>query len=83
MLLEDLHWLDGPSKQFFEQFVESYPGTRTLVLANFRPEFHAPWMRHSYYRQIPLDPLDREAVREMMSQRRRRRTLRSTGSLTT
>ena len=68
VLLEDLHWLDGPSKQFFEQYVESYPGTRTLVLANFRPEFHAPWMRHSYYRQIPLAPLGPEAVREMISQ---------------
>jgi class 3 adenylate cyclase/tetratricopeptide (TPR) repeat protein len=67
VLLEDLHWLDGPSKQFFEGLVESYPGTRTLVLANFRPEFHAPWMRHSYYRQIPLAPLDREAVLEMIS----------------
>ena len=49
----------GRAEQFFEQYVESYPGTRTLVLANFRPEFHAPWMRHSYYRQIPLAPLDR------------------------
>ena len=67
VLLEDLHWLDGPSRAFFEQYVESYPGTRTLVLANFRPEFHAPWMRHSYYRQIALAPLDRGAVGEMVS----------------
>ena len=67
VLLEDLHWLDEPSRQFFEQYVESYPGTRTVVLANFRPEFHAPWMRHSYYRQIPLAPLDSKAVGEMIS----------------
>ncbi len=67
VLLEDLHWLDRPSRMFFEQYIESYPGTRTLVLANFRPEFHAPWMRHSYYRQIPLAPLDRDSVGQMVS----------------
>jgi predicted ATPase len=49
LIFEDLHWFDPQSEQFLERLVESYPGSRTLVVANFRPEFSARWMRHSYY----------------------------------
>jgi class 3 adenylate cyclase/tetratricopeptide (TPR) repeat protein len=66
LLLEDLHWFDPASAQFVEMLVESYPGTRTLVLTNFRPEFQAPWMRHSYYRQVPLASLGSRAVGELL-----------------
>jgi adenylate cyclase len=66
LLLEDLHWFDPASEQFVEMLVESYPGTRTLVLTNFRPEFQAPWMRHSYYRQLPLAALGAGPVEELL-----------------
>jgi class 3 adenylate cyclase/tetratricopeptide (TPR) repeat protein len=68
VLLEDLHWFDPASGEFLELLVESYPGTRTLLLGNFRPEFHADWMRHSYYRQLPLATLEGDAVRELLRQ---------------
>ena len=66
IIFEDLHWLDAQSERFLGDVIESYPGTRTLVVANFRPEFSAPWMRHSYYRQLPLAPLRDEAVGELI-----------------
>jgi class 3 adenylate cyclase len=66
ILLEDLHWFDAASEDFLEMLVETYQGTRTLVLTNFRPEFHGRWMRHSYYRQLPLAPLGVSAVRELL-----------------
>lgn len=66
ILLEDLHWFDPASRDFLEMLVESYPGTRTLVLTNFRPEFQGAWMRHSYYRQLPLAALDSRAVAELL-----------------
>jgi class 3 adenylate cyclase/tetratricopeptide (TPR) repeat protein len=66
ILFEDLHWFDPASVEFLELLVESYPGTRTLLLTNFRPEFAAGWMRHSYYRQLPLATLDAAAVRELL-----------------
>jgi hypothetical protein len=50
------HWFDPQSEEFVERVIESFPGTCTLVLANFRPEFSAPWMGHSFYRQLPLTP---------------------------
>jgi class 3 adenylate cyclase/tetratricopeptide (TPR) repeat protein len=66
LLFEDLHWFDAASGDFLEQLIEAYPGTRTLIVTNFRPEFHAPWMRHSYYSQIALAPLSSEEVRSMV-----------------
>jgi class 3 adenylate cyclase len=66
LLAEDLHWFDPQSEAFLERLVESFPGSRTLVLVNFRPEFSGSWMRHSYYRQLPLAPLGDEAVGELL-----------------
>jgi adenylate cyclase len=66
LLLEDLHWFDPASRAFLDELVPTFPGTRTLVLANFRPEFNAPWMAHSYYRQLRLEPLMPEAIEELV-----------------
>jgi tetratricopeptide (TPR) repeat protein len=66
MLVEDLHWFDPQSEAFLERLIESYPGSRTLVLTNFRPGFSARWMRHSYYRQLPLAALGGTAVGELL-----------------
>jgi class 3 adenylate cyclase/tetratricopeptide (TPR) repeat protein len=64
--LEDLHWFDGGSEGFLEAIVEALPGTQWLVLLNFRPEYHAAWMKKSYYQQIPLLPLGTEAIEELL-----------------
>jgi class 3 adenylate cyclase/tetratricopeptide (TPR) repeat protein len=66
LLVEDLHWFDPQSDAFLERLIESFPGSRTLVVTNFRPEFSARWMRHSYYRQLPLAPLRDEAVGDLL-----------------
>ncbi len=66
LLYEDLHWFDPQSAAFLERVVESFPGTRTLLVTNFRPEFSAAWMRHSYYQQLSLVPLSALAVGEML-----------------
>jgi hypothetical protein len=61
-LFEDLHWLDRARDQFIENLIEISLGNRTLVLLNFRPEYHASWMQRSYYQQLPLLPLGLEAI---------------------
>src|SRR5262249_7736636 len=66
LVFEDLHWFDSASEAFLEELIESYPATRSLTVTNFRPEFHARWMRHSYYRQIALLPLDAQDARAMV-----------------
>src|SRR5207249_3959572 len=42
-LVDDLHWVDG-SEGFVETIIEALPGTRTLFLVNFRPEYHGGWI---------------------------------------
>ncbi|MFI5394350.1 MAG: AAA family ATPase [Candidatus Binatia bacterium] len=66
MLIEDLHWIDAASEMFLERLAESVAGTRTLLLVNFRPEYHAGWMQKSYYQQLPLLPLGPEAITELL-----------------
>ena len=66
LLIEDLHWIDPASEAFLADLVAIGAGTRTLLLVNFRPEYHADWMQKSYYRQLPLAPLGPEAIRELL-----------------
>ncbi|MCH7867522.1 MAG: AAA family ATPase [Myxococcales bacterium] len=66
-LLEDLHWLDSSSELFLEKLVESIAGTQTMLLINFRPDYHAPWMNRSYYQQLPLMPLDEDSVSKFLT----------------
>ncbi len=66
-LFEDLHWFDGGSDALVEQLVEALPGTQVLRVVNFRPEYHARWMQKSYYQQLPLLPLNPEAIAELLT----------------
>jgi hypothetical protein len=67
-LFEDLHWFDPKSAEFLAALVSGFPVTRTLVITNFRPEFSADCMRHSYYRQVPLLPLTASAVTDLVAE---------------
>jgi class 3 adenylate cyclase/tetratricopeptide (TPR) repeat protein len=66
IFVDDVHWIDSGSDEFLAQVVEAAGETRTLVLVNFRPEYHAEWTAKSYYRQVPLGPLDPDASRELV-----------------
>jgi adenylate cyclase len=66
LVVEDLHWLDPGSDAFLENLVESLPGSRTLLVVNFRPEYRAGWMQKSYYQQLPLLPLSGEALEALV-----------------
>jgi hypothetical protein len=65
-LIEDLHWLDGASEAWLEQWVDAHAGSHNLLVVNTRPEYNAQWMQRSWYRQIPLRPLGPEAIAELL-----------------
>jgi adenylate cyclase len=67
-LLEDAHWFDPGTEIFATRFIEALPGSRTLAITNFRPEYSASWMRKSFYRQISLAPLGAEAIKALLSE---------------
>ncbi len=69
VLFEDLHWFDAASLAFAEELVAMGPGTRTLFIVSFRPEFEPPFAARSDYTQLPLKPLGAEAVGEIVASR--------------
>jgi len=66
LILEDLHWIDAGSQVFLDALVASLPGTTTLVLANFRPEYRAQWMDAPYYQGLSLEPLGVDETDELI-----------------
>ena len=67
LVVEDLHWLDPGSERFLENLIASLPGTRTLLVVNFRPEYEPPWTDKRYYRTLLLEPLGPEASDELLA----------------
>jgi class 3 adenylate cyclase/tetratricopeptide (TPR) repeat protein len=65
-LYEDLHWFDAVSEAFLENNVEAVSGTRTLVLATFRPGYQPRWIGTHDVRQIALAPLGEQAADELL-----------------
>jgi tetratricopeptide (TPR) repeat protein len=57
LLVEDLHWIDKPSEEFFETLVDRLAGARVLLVTTYRPGYRAPWMDRSYVTQMTLRPL--------------------------
>ena len=67
-IFDDLHWIDPASEAFLQAYAEAAQGTRGLTLLSFRPDYSAPWMSRSYYRQIPLAALHGEKERELIDE---------------
>jgi class 3 adenylate cyclase/tetratricopeptide (TPR) repeat protein len=65
-ILEDLHWADSASEALISALFDAMHGTRTMVVVNFRPEYQAPWMNHSFYESMPLRPLGREDSTQLL-----------------
>jgi class 3 adenylate cyclase/tetratricopeptide (TPR) repeat protein len=67
-VLDDLQWVDPGSEAFLLAYVEAAQGTRGMTLLSFRPDYNAPWMSRSYYRQIPLAPLEGQDEHELITE---------------
>ena len=66
LVFEDLHWIDEGSQTMLSGLIEGFGGTRTLVLANYRPEYGPPWAEDPAWQAIELAPLRREDTRELL-----------------
>lgn len=67
ILVEDVHWIDEASATLLEGFVEATRGTRTLVLATYRPERPPAWPGESPHAEVRLEPLDPVATDDLLS----------------
>jgi adenylate cyclase len=66
VLVDDAHWIDPASDELVQVIAASVRGTRTLLLANFRPEYKPAWIGGSHYHQLVLSPLGEAASRELL-----------------
>jgi adenylate cyclase len=66
VLLDDAHWMDRASDVLVGELAAAVRGTRTLLLANFRPDYHPAWIGGSQYHQLALSPLGQDASRELL-----------------
>ena len=66
LVLDDAHWIDQASDELVREIVASVRDTRTLFLANFRPDYRPAWIGGSNYHQLALAPLGEAASRELL-----------------
>ncbi|MGH9365696.1 MAG: ATP-binding protein, partial [Thermoanaerobaculia bacterium] len=72
LAVEDLHWMDKTSAEFFTSVVDSTPGTALLFVSTYRPGYRPPWIDRSYVSQLALAPLSlsdsRRVVRAILGE---------------
>ena len=66
--IEDLHWLDAASADFVEELARAVAGTRTLLVATFRPEYEAAWTESPAYEELALAPLGSAASTRLLAE---------------
>ena len=55
--VEDLHWVDRTSEEYFEFLAESLLGAPILLIATYRPGYRPPWSDRSFATQMSLGRL--------------------------
>jgi len=61
--VEDLHWIDRSSEEYFKFLLESISGACVFLIITYRPEYVHTWGGKSYHSQINLNRLsNRESL---------------------
>ena len=68
LALEDIHWADPTTLDLSRGIAERGALAPLFVLIAARPEFRSPWGIRSHHGMILLAPLDRQQVRDMVSE---------------
>jgi len=54
MLIEDLHWIDDPSREMLEAAVSQMGMKPMMLLISHRPDFQPAWRTHAAFTQLTL-----------------------------
>ncbi len=57
VVVEDLHWVDRTSEEYFASLVDSMTEAPILFISTYRPGYRPPWIDKSYATQMALRPL--------------------------
>jgi class 3 adenylate cyclase/predicted ATPase len=67
IVLEDAHWLDPTTLEFFGLVVERIRRLPVLLVVTFRPQFNSPWKSHAHVMQLTLTGLARTQTGEVVA----------------
>jgi len=67
VVVEDVHWVDKASEEFFASVTAGLPGAPILFLSTYRPGFRPSWMNRSFATQMALSPLSSDDSRRMLN----------------
>jgi class 3 adenylate cyclase/predicted ATPase/energy-coupling factor transporter ATP-binding protein EcfA2 len=65
ILLEDAHWLDPTSLNFFGLAVQRISDLPVLLVASFRPDFQPPWGAYSHVATLSLTRLSGDQTKDI------------------
>ncbi len=66
IVFDDVHWIDPASDDLLSALVAAVPGTRTLLLVNYRPEYRAAWAAAPQCQTLPLGALDKAVSQKLL-----------------
>ncbi|HSR11087.1 MAG TPA: adenylate/guanylate cyclase domain-containing protein [Thermodesulfobacteriota bacterium] len=66
IFLEDVHWMDNISEEFFNYFSHCIHGHKILMISASRPEAGPPWAKSAHYQRLGLETLSADASIRLM-----------------
>ncbi len=57
VLVEDLHWIDTPSRELLESAVAKLAAERVMLVVTHRPDYEGAWRPGGAFTQLRLQPL--------------------------
>ena len=65
--IEDLHWIDKGSEDYFKDLLDHISGTKIFLIFTYRPEFDPSWSGRSYHNQVTLNRLSNRESNAMVT----------------
>ncbi len=66
LTVEDLHWIDKTSEEFFDHLIGGMANTSILLVLLYRPEHNHHWGSKSYYTQVGVGQLSTRTSVELV-----------------
>jgi tetratricopeptide (TPR) repeat protein len=66
IFLEDVHWMDKISEEFFTYFSRCIHDHKILMISAYRPEGAPPWAQGAHYQRLGLETLSFDASIRLM-----------------
>jgi class 3 adenylate cyclase/tetratricopeptide (TPR) repeat protein len=67
VVIDDLHWVDPSTLELLDVLIGRAAGSRLMLLYTARSDFPLPWAPGDAHLQLPLERLDREDARRLVT----------------